>query len=215
MGIMGIAVYSRLGDVLRNQGLTVSDLQRRIAARFRFAVDERTLDRLARADHVRRPNLEIVAAAADVLGVGFDDIFVVGTTSADTNGPGIERARDEEEDVLDPDQSRRLEDLLEARDWRTLTDDESAELGGAGGRMGTPRERAGAARHRGEARAAYRAGARRCSRRPRPCACMVGGSPGRSGAPGGARRGSPRKPTGPRGRLMRSAPRQQRTRRTR
>lgn len=125
---MGIAVYSRLGDVLRNQDLTVSDLQRRIAARFGLAVDVRTLDRLARADRVRRPNLEIVAAAASVLGVGFDDIFVVRTTSAETNGPSIGRARDEEEDVLDPDQSRRLEDLLEAQDWRTLTGDEHAEL---------------------------------------------------------------------------------------
>ncbi len=125
---MGIAVYSRLGDVLRNQDLTVSDLQRRIAARFGLAVDVRTLDRLARADRVRRPNLEIVAAAAGVLGVGFDDIFVVRTTSADTNGPDMGRAGDEEEDVLDPDQSRRLEDLLEAQDWRTLTGDEHAEL---------------------------------------------------------------------------------------
>ncbi len=125
---MGIAVYLRLGDVLQNQDLTVSDLQRRIAARFGLAVDVRTLDRLARADRVRRPNLEIVAAAAGVLGVGFDDIFVVRTTSADTNGPDMGRAGDEEEDVLDPDQSRRLEDLLEAQDWRTLTGDEHAEL---------------------------------------------------------------------------------------
>jgi transcriptional regulator with XRE-family HTH domain len=112
---MGIAVYSRLGDVLRNQDLTVSDLQRRIAARFGLAMDMRTLDRLARADRVRRPNLEIVAAAAGILGVGFDDIFVVRTSS-------------EEEDVLDPDQSHCLEDLLEAQDWRTLTGDEHAEL---------------------------------------------------------------------------------------
>jgi len=45
---MSVMVYSRLGDVLRTRNLTVGDLQRQIAARFDFAVDARTLDRLAR-----------------------------------------------------------------------------------------------------------------------------------------------------------------------
>jgi len=125
---MGVMVYSRLGDVLRNQGLTVSEVQRRIAARFGLAVDVRTLDRLTQPHRVRRPNLEIAAAAAAVLSVGLDDIFVVQTTRAETDGVGLERARDEEEDVLDPDQSRRLDGLFEAQDWRSLTSDERAEL---------------------------------------------------------------------------------------
>lgn len=38
---MSVMVYSRLGDVLRTRNLTVSDLQRQIAARFDFAVDAR------------------------------------------------------------------------------------------------------------------------------------------------------------------------------
>jgi len=123
---MGVMVYSRLGDALRNQGLTVSELQRQIALRFGLTVDVRTLNRLSQDDRVRRPNLEVAAAAAAVLGVGLDDIFVMRITHADTDGVGMERAGDE--DVLDPDQSRRLGDLLEAQDWRSLTSDERAEL---------------------------------------------------------------------------------------
>ncbi len=123
---MGVMVYSRLGDALRNQGLTVSELQRQITLRFGLTVDVRTLDRLSQDDRVRRPNLEVAAAAAAVLGVGLDDIFVMRITHADTDGVGMERAGDE--DVLDPDQSRRLGDLLEAQDWRSLTSDERAEL---------------------------------------------------------------------------------------
>ncbi len=125
---MSVVVYSRLGDLLHNRNLTVRDLQQRLAARFGLAVDERTLDRLAQPNRVCRPNLEIVAAAADILGVGLDDIFVVQTARADTDGLGMEQAPDEEEDYLDPNQSRRLEDLFEAQDWRTLTGDERAEL---------------------------------------------------------------------------------------
>ncbi len=123
---MGVMVYSRLGDALRNQGLTVSELQRQIALRFGLTVDVRTLNRLSQDDRVRRPNLEVAAAAAAVLGVGLDDIFVMRITHADTDGVGMERAGDE--DVLDSDQSRRLGDLLEAQDWRSLTSDERAEL---------------------------------------------------------------------------------------
>lgn len=123
---MGVMVYSRLGDALRNQGLTVSELQRQITLRFGLTVDVRTLDRLSQDDRVRRPNLEVAAAAAAVLGVGLDDIFVMRITHADTDGVGMERAGDE--DVLDSDQSRRLGDLLEAQDWRSLTSDERAEL---------------------------------------------------------------------------------------
>ncbi len=125
---MGLMVSSRLGDVLRNQGLTAHDLQQRIAARFGLVVDARALDRLAQADHVYRPNLRIAAAAADILGVGLDDLFVLKTTTVDVDGLEPERASDEEEDYLDPVQSRRLEDLFEAQDWRDLTNDEHAEL---------------------------------------------------------------------------------------
>ena len=126
---MSVMVYSRLGDLLHDRNLSVRDLQQQLAARFGLAVDVRTLDRLTRADRVRRPNLEIVAAAADILDVGFEDIFVVQSTTADTDGSGIARAPDGEGDYLDPTQSRRMEDLFEAQGWRDLTDDERAELG--------------------------------------------------------------------------------------
>ncbi len=125
---MSVIVYSRLGDVLRNRNLTVGELRQRIAVRFELAVDARTLDRLARAGRVRRPNLEIAAAAADVLGVGLDDLFAVETTSVGGGGSSTTRLGGVEDDVLDPDRSRRLEDLFEAQDWRTLTSDERAEL---------------------------------------------------------------------------------------
>jgi len=126
--MMSVIVYSRLGDVLRNRNLTVGELRQRIAVRFELAVDARTLDRLARAGRVRRPNLEIAAAAADVLGVGLDDLFAVETTSVGGGGSSTTRLGGVEDDVLDPDRSRRLEDLFEAQDWRTLTSDERAEL---------------------------------------------------------------------------------------
>jgi len=69
-----------------------------------------------------------VAAAADILGVGLDDLFVLKTTATDTDGQETERTADEKEDYLDPVSSRRLEDLFEAQDWRELTHDERAEL---------------------------------------------------------------------------------------
>ncbi len=74
---MSVMVYSRLGDVLRTRNLTVGDLQRQIAARFDFAVDARTLDRLARDERVRRPDMEIAAAAAAALDARLDDIFAI------------------------------------------------------------------------------------------------------------------------------------------
>jgi len=125
---MSVIVYSRLGDVLRNRNLTVGELRQRIAVRFELAVDARTLDRLARAGRVRRPNLEIAAAAADVVGVGLDDLFAVETTSVGGGGSSTTRLGGVEDDVLDPDRSRRLEDLFEAQDWRTLTSDERDDV---------------------------------------------------------------------------------------
>src|SRR5256885_7171090 len=72
---MGVTVYSHLGELLRARNLTVADLQDRIAARFGLAVDARTLERLARSDRIRRPDLEVAGAVASVLDIGLDDIF--------------------------------------------------------------------------------------------------------------------------------------------
>ncbi len=80
---MSVMVYSRLGDLLRDKNVTVRDLQQRLAARFGLMVAVRTLDRLARTDRVRRPDLELAAASAEVLGVGLSEIFAVETAVAD------------------------------------------------------------------------------------------------------------------------------------
>jgi len=96
---MGVMVYSRLGDALRALNLTADDLQSRIAARFDLAVSTRTLDRLARDERVRRPNIEIVAA---VLGVRLDDVLRVDATPlGDAGGslttkPSIKNGRADE-----------------------------------------------------------------------------------------------------------------------
>ncbi len=148
---MSVMVYSRLGDVLRARNLTVDDLRRQISVRFDLAVDARTLDRMTRDERVRRPDVEIAAAAAAALDVGLDDVFAVETMPMDDmtlepNSPF------DEDDVLAPDQSRRLSDLFDLRGQRPLTDDERAELDalvGAWGRAVSERAFAEVARRRG------------------------------------------------------------------
>jgi len=117
---MNVIVYSRLGDLLRARNLTVGNLQRQIAARFGRTVDARTLDRLARAERVRRPDLELAATAAGALDVSLNDVFSVETGPADDLG--------DEEDILDPAQNRRLQKLFDLQDRRALNADEQAEM---------------------------------------------------------------------------------------
>ncbi len=124
---MSIMVYSRLGDLLRVRNLTVHDLRHRIAARFGPALDTRTLERLARAGRVQRPDLEVAAATADVLGVSLNDIFVVEAAPAIADDATVS-SKDAESDVLDPVQSRRLETLRNLQGRRSLTPDEQAEM---------------------------------------------------------------------------------------
>jgi len=148
---MSVIVYSRLGDLLRARRLTVDDLQGQIAARFDLVVDARTLNRLARDERVRRPDMEIAAAAAAVLDARLDDIFAVAAL------PMVEDSLTEldevsEEDVLPPEQSRRLSELFDLRDRRPLTNDEQAELDalvGAWGRAISERAYTEVARQRG------------------------------------------------------------------
>jgi len=124
---MSVMVYSRLGELLRARNLTVGDLQRQIAARFGRTVDVRTLDRLAHAERVRRPDLELAAAAAEALDVSLNDVFAVKTVPADDRGSPVDGLADEEE-ILDPTQSRRLQKLFDVRDRRSLSEDEQAEM---------------------------------------------------------------------------------------
>lgn len=127
---MSVMVYSRLGDLLRDRNLTVRDLQRQLATRFGLAVEVRTLDRLAQAERVRRPDLELAAAAAAALGVSLNEVFSVETTPADGRIEPVPEATDGEEDgaVLDPEQRRRLQSLYNEQSGRALTEAEWAEM---------------------------------------------------------------------------------------
>ncbi len=124
---VSVTVYSRLGDLLRTRNLTVSDLQHQIAARFGRTVDARTLDRLARAERVRRPDLEVAATAAEALDVSLNDVFAVETAPANAGEPPVDDLADEE-DILDPTQSRRLQKLFDLQGRRALSADEQAEM---------------------------------------------------------------------------------------
>jgi len=115
-----VMVYSRLGDLLRARNLSVGDLQHQIAVRFGKTVDPRMLDRLARAERVRRPDLEAAAAAAAVLDVSLSDVFTVKTSEADSVVA--------EQDILDPIQSERLQQLSALQDTRSLSADERLEM---------------------------------------------------------------------------------------
>ncbi len=129
MGLMSVAVYSRLGDLLRARGLGVEDLRRRIVADTGLEVNARTLARLVGDKRVTRPDIEVAGATATALGVPLDDIFDVRVVPnpVETNGEG--GATDAgERDPLDPKRSRRLDDLLAFRDERDLDEDESVEL---------------------------------------------------------------------------------------
>ena len=124
---MSVMVYSRLGDLLRVRNLTVSDLQRQIAARFGLTVDTRMLERLARAERVRRPDLEVAAAAAAVLDASLNDVFAVEAVPViDRDATGA--SDNAEDDILDPNQSRRLQTLFDLRERRPLTPEEQAEM---------------------------------------------------------------------------------------
>jgi len=124
---MGVVVYSRLGDLLRARHLTVDDLQRQIAARFGLAVDTRTLDRMTRADRVRRPDLELAAAAAEALDVSLNDVFAVETAPANDGNLTTDDLVDEEA-ILDPAQNRRLRMLFDLQEQRPLSEGEHAEM---------------------------------------------------------------------------------------
>ena len=118
---MAVAVYPRLGELLRARDLSVAELGRRIERQFGMAVDRKTLYRLAASAAVQRADLEIAGAAAAVLGVGLDDLFdVEATPLAPVSAPPSAD--------LPPDQSRRLAALLEGQGKRRLTRAERAEV---------------------------------------------------------------------------------------
>lgn len=129
---MSVAVYSRLGGLLRARGLDAEDLRSRIVADTGLEVTTRVLDALADDGRVQRPDIEVAGAVATALSVGLDDLFDVrvipdedGTADHGGDNNGTDAG---EWDPLDPEQSRRLDELRALRDERDLDQDESAEL---------------------------------------------------------------------------------------
>lgn len=121
---MNVVIYSRLGDLLRVQGLSVGELRDRIATRFGPAIDVWALDRLTRGERVRGPDFELGGAAAVVLDVGLDDVFVVRADIEDASGTNTS----DTDDALNPEQDRRMEELFTLQGERPLTDEERSEL---------------------------------------------------------------------------------------
>lgn len=120
---IGVAVYPRLGRLLSERKLTVADLERRIEAVYGRSVDSRTLQRLTLDAPIQRADLEIVALAAAVLGVGLDELFAIETS------PVVGILPPEEDAVLEPGAAARLADLLERQSNAELTPAEVDELG--------------------------------------------------------------------------------------
>lgn len=118
---MSVAVYPRLGELLRQRDLSVAELERRIEQRFGLAVDTKTLYRLAHRAAVQRADLQVAGAAAAVLGVGLTDLFDVETIPV--NAPADEVPQD-----LTPAESRHLADLLDRQGSGSLSDAGRAEL---------------------------------------------------------------------------------------
>ncbi len=82
-------------------------------------MNTKTLHRLTEPDQLRLANLEVALAAAAILGVALDDLFMMRTLPDDG---------DDTAPVLDPAASRRLADLFDRRASRPLTADERDEL---------------------------------------------------------------------------------------
>lgn len=114
---MSVTVYPRLAELLEEHHLTLAELEGRIATQFGSAVDTQGLVRLAESTPVRQADLELAGAAAAVLGVGLDDLFTVAAL------PGPDEAGLQ---ILDPDDSRHLVDLLDRKE--SLTPDELHRL---------------------------------------------------------------------------------------
>jgi hypothetical protein len=118
---MGVAVYPRLGELLRASDLTMEGLERAIEQRYGLSVDLLALRRLALPEPVRQADLEVAGAVAAVLGVGLGDLFRVDATPVDDRVRAL---------AADPDdgRGRRLAELLDLRDERDLTASEQAEV---------------------------------------------------------------------------------------
>lgn len=116
---MAVAVFPRLGELLRARNLTLADLEWQIEQRFGVPISPGSLDRLIDAEPVRQADLEAVGAAAEILGVGLDALFDVVAVPTDNAA---------EISFLEPEQSRRLAELLDRQSYVELTVAEQREL---------------------------------------------------------------------------------------
>jgi len=115
---MSVTVYSRLDELLRQRGMTVSDLERRIDERLGVLVDPGSLDCLLRDAPMRQADLTVVGAIAAILGVEVGGLFVVQVVP-------IDAGTEENISDLNPRDSRRLSILF---DQSSLSVDEQVEM---------------------------------------------------------------------------------------
>jgi hypothetical protein len=130
---MSVAVYPRLGALLKERHLTVVELERQIAKRFGLDVDQTSLDQWAHGAPVQRADLELAGAAAAVLEVSLGDLFEIDL------GPDLP----DEGSVLDAASVERLSELLEQQQSRELSGAEEAELASLVAEYGRQRQERG------------------------------------------------------------------------
>lgn len=89
----GVSVVSTIGDTLREQGLGVADLQRRLAARG-LKVSRGAIDRLVSERPLKSVNFDLLLPVLDELGITLGDPFVVvGATEMERTQQAAQRAR--------------------------------------------------------------------------------------------------------------------------
>ncbi len=144
---MAIAVYSRVGRMLDERAISLTDLREELAARYDLHVDARSLDELVRRDPLRRPDIALLEAIAAILRMSVDDLLdvrylvivpagaqvrreaagtqdVLEETGEEATGeldrgtmPGAARSIVDDDILLGGERDRWLRDLMERRDW--------------------------------------------------------------------------------------------------
>jgi hypothetical protein len=118
---VSILIYPQLAAHLERRHLTVAELSRQIEQRYGLAVDAQRLDYLTQTAPLQQADLQIAGAAAAILGLKLDDLFLVAAIPNNgTNGPG--------DNALPPTESKRLSDLFARKREAGLTDEEGTEL---------------------------------------------------------------------------------------
>jgi len=122
---MALAVYSRVGSVLRARGASLDDVRALIASRYGLAIDARSLTDLARDGRLQRPDIEMLKAVASILKVRVDDLLDVRNLEVDAAVTAPDH-----DILLDPERDEQLRHLKTLRDRsdRPLTELEADEL---------------------------------------------------------------------------------------